>query len=160
MIFVFAALLEYAVVQWISRQNQEGIFYQKKVAEMRQKLDVNSGYKTQFDNIRSCFRRSWLSILPCVDDILGLSDEFSLWKRESLHLAYLDHHLSFEFDPDEMKGAQFYYEFATLVDKRSQIIFPSAFVFFMTIYWGVLFWVADQADEVLADAIPYSPDSV
>lgn len=71
-------------------------------------------------------------------------------------LAYLDAHFAFEFDPEKTKGAKFYYEFATLVDKRSQIIFPATFVVFMIVYWGILFWLADQADDVLADAIPYS----
>jgi len=60
MIFVFAALLEYAVVQWISRQEQEGVFYQKKMAHMKRKLDPNIIYQSQFDKVRNCFQRELL----------------------------------------------------------------------------------------------------
>lgn len=77
-------------------------------------------------------------------------------RRYISSLAHLDSHFAFEFDPEVTKGKKFYYEFATLVDKRSQIIFPATFVFFMTIYWGILFCLAEKADDVLIDAIPYA----
>lgn len=71
MIFVFAALLEYAVVQWISRQEQEGAFYQKKMNQMRAKKDPHYTYESQFDKVRNCFQNSWFSFIPCVNDVLS-----------------------------------------------------------------------------------------
>ena len=37
-----------------------------------------------------------------------------------LILVFLDSHFAFDFNTEDMKGAKFYYEFATHVDKRSQ----------------------------------------
>ena len=64
--------------------------------------------------------------------------------------------MTFDFDPEKTDTKKFYYDFATLVDKRSQIIFPTTFLIFMTFYWGLLFWLAEKADDVLIGAIPYT----
>jgi hypothetical protein len=69
MVFVFAALLEYAVVQWVSRLEGTGPFYKKKVDKMQRKK--MGQYISQFDKIRSCFHSSPFSCIPYVDNIIS-----------------------------------------------------------------------------------------
>ena len=64
------------------------------------------------------------------------------------------------FDPEKMTGNQFYSDLANLVDKRSQIIFPATFALFVSIYWGVMVSLAENADNVLEGAILYKAAQV
>ena len=56
MIFVFAALLEYAIVQWISRKDKDSAFYKRKIQEIRAKNDPNGEFTSQFDKLNACLQ--------------------------------------------------------------------------------------------------------
>jgi len=70
--------------------------------------------------------------------------------------AYIQRHFEFVFlnneEPDQKK---FYQEFAIMIDKRAQVLFPLAFALFTLLYWSVLFASSEAAEQVLEGAVPY-----
>ena len=84
------------------------------------------------------------------------SSVFSLIPGISKISGYIQRHFEFVFlnneEPDQKK---FYQEFAVMIDKRAQVLFPLAFAVFTLIYWSVLFGSEEAAEKVLDDAVPY-----
>ena len=67
MIFVFAALLEYAIVQWISRKDKDSAFYKRKIQEIRARNDPNGEFTSQFEKING-----WLQVESSLISVLRI----------------------------------------------------------------------------------------
>ena len=82
--------------------------------------------------------------------ILILKFKYSVLIRQSSPPGMADGRLNIEIGNTKL---------VDILIKLKKIIFPATFFCFSVIYWGVLFWLAEKADDVLIDAIPYSAAS-
>jgi len=157
MLFVFAALLEYAAVNFISRQ-KAGILeiLQKKRIE-RRTLPASGAYGSSFIGFGQDMPQSISQ-----SQLLPLSNYASL-SRRSIPMMDVATPMQVPKNPTPNEkelalGATFYKEFARSVDNVSRILFPSSFLLFSFIYWVYYLYSQDRLPEVMEGIYPYIPD--
>ena len=172
------ALLEYAAVNFISRQ-EAGILelLQKKRIERRnkrQKYQPINHMMISRDATQSTIVGNQWNTEPGINAITGGNQTIppyqmvpyqgptqgSFIPMNNLQMGPM---FDMELTQEEQKlalGAAFYKEFARNVDKASRHFFPVSFVIFCLFYWINYLYNRDQLPEATVNMIEYKPDSL